>query len=126
MQAPVLKTLVMTTPSGLTRTQTATRSATLSNAADPLSLVTLVEAKTVNGRTTSSTYTAATHTHVVTLPTGRTTTTVLDAMGRTISSSLGSLAPITYAYDARGRLAAMTQAGRTSRSSTTHAASCNR
>ena len=99
-------------PSGLTRTEGATRSVVLSDPNNVLSLTTLTDSVTVNSRTTTGAYTAATRTNVVTTPAGRTLTTIFDGLGRATSTQVGPLAPVTYSYDSRGRLLAMAQGGR--------------
>ena len=108
MQTPYVSTSITVLPSSLTRTDGGTRSVVLADPKNVLSVTTLVDTATVNGRTTTATYTAATRTEVVTTPVGRTSTTVYDALGRVTSEQAGGLAPVGYAYDSRGRLTTMT------------------
>jgi RHS repeat-associated protein len=111
MQAPVLTSL--TAQSGTRRLDvTASQSAVLQNPIDPLSVASLTDTATVNGRTATTVYTGATRTRVHTSPAGRTTTTVLDARGRPVRIELPGRHPVDVAYDARGRLVGLTMGAR--------------
>ena len=44
-----------------------------------------------------------------TTPAGRQTVSTMDAQGRETRIQTGSLAPVDFTYDARGRLASVTQ-----------------
>jgi RHS repeat-associated protein len=112
MQAPIVQSGSTVTPGGLTMARSGSRTAVLAVPGNVLSLTTLTDSVTVNARTMTSAYTAATRTNVVTTPAGRTSTTIVDEFGRATSTKLGTLAPITYTYDSRGRLASMAQGGR--------------
>ena len=59
MQAPILKSLTVQTPSALTSTLTSSRAVTLTNPNDPLSLSSQTDTLVINGRTYTSTYTQA-------------------------------------------------------------------
>ncbi|HVF63172.1 MAG TPA: RHS repeat-associated core domain-containing protein [Casimicrobiaceae bacterium] len=109
MQSPVATSLSVALPGGPTLTVATTRTAVLTNPLDPLSLSTLTGTSTVDGRTTTSTYSAATKTEVTTTGAGRSSTLTIDSLGRPIQSQTGGLAPATFTYDSRGRLASMTQ-----------------
>jgi len=109
MQAPILKSLTVQTPGGLTSTLTTTRAVSLSNPADPLSLATQTDTLVINGRTYTSTYTQATRLLSTTTPQGRTSQVTLDAKGRVIQEQVTGLEPVSYSYDALGRLATITQ-----------------
>jgi RHS repeat-associated protein len=109
MQAPIVQSGSTVTPGGLTRTEGATRRVVLSDPNNVLSLTTLIDTATVNSRTTTSTYTAATRAIVVTSPAGRTFTSVIDALGRVTSMQAGGLLPVAVTYDGRGRPASMAQ-----------------
>lgn len=104
MQAPVVSKRVTKTPAGLTATVTQSRTATLSALSDPLSLKTLAETVTVNGKTARSVFDAAASSVTVTSPAGRSGVATLDAKGRPVSSQVAGLEPVEYAYDSRGRL----------------------
>jgi RHS repeat-associated protein len=105
MLAPVPTTVTHTSPSGRTMTQTTQRTVTLADPTNPLSLQTLTETLTINGRTFTSQYVAATRTMTTTSPEGRQHIAVIDAQGRVISKQLApGLAPIIFSYDALGRI----------------------
>jgi RHS repeat-associated protein len=119
MQAPLPGTLSVRTPSGLTATLTATRALTLSDPNNVFSFSTITDTVTLNGRTATSTYTAATKTLTDTSPANRQVTSTLDPQGRILTTQVTGLEPITFAYDPRGRLSTMTQGtGGTARIST--------
>ena len=107
IQSPVTASFSLQFPSSLQLTGTSTRSAVLANSADPLSLVSLTETTTVDGRTATNTYTAETRTFVNTTPAGRVQTFSLDALGRLVQGQHGNLDPVHLAYDTRGRLATL-------------------
>jgi YD repeat-containing protein len=106
-------------PSGLTSTLTTTRSVTLSDPNNLLSLTGSTDTVALNGRTATSTYNASTKTIINRSPAGRQVTTTLDAQGRILREQVDGLGPITFTYDPRGRLSTMTQGtGGTARTST--------
>jgi RHS repeat-associated protein len=113
MQAPLLKSLVVRMPSGATMTTTATRTITLADPLDPLTLASKVDSVSVNGKVTVSTYNAAARTITTVSPEGRASVTTLDATNRPVQVQRPGLAPIVTGYDARGRVSTVTQAGRT-------------
>src|SRR5262249_20425948 len=83
MQAPLKTSSVTTTPGALAFSTTFSRAVTLSNPDNPLSLVALNDTFSINGRSYTGNYTAATRTFVDTSPAGRQATTVIDTQGRT-------------------------------------------
>jgi len=96
---------VTTTPSGLRRTVTVSRAATLADPANPLSATRLTETVTVNGRPSVSTYDAAARTVTAQSPAGRTRVALLDAQGRIVEVrppgySTGAVWPVRFSYDA--------------------------
>ncbi|WP_227546118.1 NHL domain-containing protein [Marinobacter fonticola] len=107
MLAPFTKERSVETPGGLALQQTTQRTAALEDPLDPLSHTALTETVTVNGRTQNAAYDAATRTWSATSATGRTGTVQLNAQGRPILRQFGSLADVTYGYDPRGRLSAL-------------------
>jgi RHS repeat-associated protein len=115
MQAPLVKTMTATTPGGKMYTTSAQRSATLATPSDLLSLQSLTETVTINGRNYTSAYVAATRTVTSTSPAGRVEKATLDAKGRLIQVQVGNLAPVSYSYDARGRLQTSMQSNRVTR-----------
>jgi YD repeat-containing protein len=112
LQAPIPTTLNVSTPGGQTGTLTNTRTAALSDPSNPLSLSSQTDTVTFNGRTATRTYNATTRTATDTSPTGRNRTTVTDPQGRVTQQQQGTLAPTSFGYDARGRLATRSQGGR--------------
>jgi RHS repeat-associated protein len=103
MQAPLAKSLTVQT-GGLTATRTAARSVVLADPADPLSLTTLTDTVTVNGRPSTTVYDALTRTVTATSAAGRTASASLDALGRPLTRTAPGLHPVQHAYDPRGRL----------------------
>ena len=109
MQAPLLKSLTVQTPLGLTSSLTTTRAVTLTTPSDLLSLATQTDTLVINGRQYQSTFTQAAKTLTTTTPTGRTSTVTLDAKGRVVQEQVTGLEPVAYAYDNFGRLSTITQ-----------------
>ncbi len=108
MRAPLTKSLSIQTPSGLTLTSTTTRTATLSDPANALSLTSQTTTTSINGRNYTSAYTAANRTFTFTTPLNRQRTTGIDILGRPIQSQVAGLLPSSFAYDSRGRLSTAT------------------
>jgi RHS repeat-associated protein len=108
LSAPVVTSRTITTPGGLTSSLAATRVATLADPLNPLSLQTQVDTLTLNGRTYTSSFDAASRTFTHTTPAGRRVVTVLDAQGRPVQKQIADLDPLGYSYDSRGRLASLT------------------
>jgi RHS repeat-associated protein len=104
MQAPLLSTASVKLPSGLTSTTTTTRTAPLSNANNLLSLTTLTETATVNGKLYKSVFDKTSLTYTNTSAAGRVTTTQVNSKNRPLQTAVPGLHPIAYGYDARGRL----------------------
>lgn len=109
MQVPITTQQIASTPGGLTSTTTMTRTVTLSNPADPLSLTSLTDTVNINGRLYSSVYDAATKTSIETSPEGRPTTTIIDLLGRPTLRQTSGLLAQNFTYDTRGRLKTVTQ-----------------
>jgi len=108
MEAPIIAKLTYKVPSGLTGTIIGQSTATLNNTNDPLSLKTLTETFTVNGRTFTSAYDAAAQTITATSAVGRQATFTIDAHGRVVQEQATGLLPISYTYDDHGRLVSAT------------------
>ncbi len=111
MQAPFPASAVIRLPSGLQRTASSARAVALSNINDPSSVISISETSTLNGRSSTSVYTAASRQLVLTSPTGRTAQTTLDAAGRVINTSVPGINSSRMTYDARGRLATLESGG---------------
>ena len=95
--------MTTTTPSGLKRNESRSRSATLSDAQNPLSLTSMIESLTVNGRTSQSSYNASARRMTLTSAAGRVTTMDYDALGRVVTIAPPGVQPLQFHYDARGR-----------------------
>jgi RHS repeat-associated protein len=109
MLAPVTATATTRTPAGKTLTATATRTVTLSDPHDMLSVASLTDTRVVNGKTTTRLFTGSSRTLRTTTPVGRQATSTLDTKGRVVQSNLDSLLATAFSYDAQGRLAGMTR-----------------
>ena len=107
IESPVATKRVLSYPSGLQTTVTRTRSAGLATPADPLSLKSLTEATTLDGHTSTVTYTALDRSSVATSPLGRSVTSILDNLGRISQISIPGIETTTFSYDSRGRLGAV-------------------
>ena len=108
MQAPLLESLTVTTPSGLSTVTTITKTAQLADTDNPLSLAQLTTKTTVNDRTSKQVYDATNQTVINMTPEGRQTVSFLDDKGRVIKEQLPELTDLFYRYDERGRLIEMT------------------
>jgi RHS repeat-associated protein len=104
LNVPVASKRVTTTPGGRTSTRTFTRTATLSNAADPFSFTTLTETTNTDGHADTLTYTKATRTFSVITAGNRRGTSTLNARDALVSLTQGlSRTPTTTTYDGTGR-----------------------
>jgi RHS repeat-associated protein len=112
MQAPNLKSFTVQTPGGLIKNITAARRATLSNPADPLSLVTQLDSLRINGKVFTSSYEAAARRTTRTTSEGRQTITRTDAQGRVVSERKVGLDSVTYQYNGQGHLSQARSGGR--------------
>ncbi len=104
MQAPILQSLTVQTPGGLTASLTGRSHVTLSNPADPLTLATQIDSMALNGQWTVSGYDQATREMVRTSPAGRQVFGRLDARGRLVKAQTAGLDSLTISYDAQGRV----------------------
>ena len=109
MQAPIIQSLNVKAPSGLTATANTTRSTILSNPTDPLSLVSETTTVAINGRSFTSVFDAATRQYTGTSAESRTSTTRIDLQGRPTFAQVSGVEALNYGYDARGRLQTVTQ-----------------
>lgn len=112
LQAPLAQSLTVAS-GGLTASYAQARSAVLNTANDPLSLKTLTDTLTVNGRTSTTVYDTASKTATRTSAASRTRAVTFDAQGRPVKSTVPGLLDITYGYDSHGRLGSATQGSRT-------------
>src|SRR5262249_26291975 len=81
MQAPFVASLTVTAPSGQVSSFSATKTVSLANASNPLSLLTQSNTFTVNGRTYTTAFNAATRTFNQTTPEGRQAIFIVDGQG---------------------------------------------
>ncbi|MEW6776848.1 MAG: putative Ig domain-containing protein [Bdellovibrionota bacterium] len=79
---------------------------------NPLEIADLKSTVTVNGRKFERSYEASSRELRVKSPEGRVSVTRFDSKGRVIFEQAGTLAPVEYSYDPRGRLLSVTQSGR--------------
>lgn len=105
MRAPIVTSMIVQTPSGLTKTFTSQRSVSLASPGALFNVSALLDAATVNGRAASVAYDGATRTLTTTYPTGRQTRAVLDTRARIVQAQVGTLEATDVGYDAQGRLA---------------------
>jgi RHS repeat-associated protein len=109
MQAPVLKSQTVAMPSTLTATATTARTATLSISDNPLTITSLNDEFTVNGRRYTTNYNASTKTVTDTSPAGRQVTSKIDSQGRVVEHQITGFLPVQFTYDTQGRLASVKQ-----------------
>ncbi len=107
LSARIPETTTFTTPGGLSKTITSTRTNTLSDQANPLSLSQQTETIAINGKTFSSLFDASTHTLTETTPVGRSSVFTLDDVGRVTHELVPGLNPVDYSYDSRGHLSSL-------------------
>ncbi len=103
MGAPYMAERHIALPSGLAFEQRTVREVSLANPADPLALESLSATTTINGRSASTTFDAASRRWAVNTPVGRTVTTTVDGQSRPLTQAVAGLAPVTTSYDDRGR-----------------------
>ncbi len=114
MGSPIPASSTIRTPGGLVSTTTMSRTVTLTNPLDPLTLTTQTDTIVVNGKTYTESYSAATKRYTLTTPAGRQTVTGIDSKGRTILVKADpAVDNVSFAYDTKGRLAQTTQGGKT-------------
>nr|AYM54114.1 hypothetical protein [Chondromyces catenulatus] len=112
MQAVSASENQTTRPDGKTLNISRWTQSSLSDPADPLSLDGIYQSMSVNGRSSSMDFVAATRTSTLTSNLGRTTTVTLTPEGLLESRTRASLLPETYSYDAQGLLTAVAQGTR--------------
>jgi RHS repeat-associated protein len=113
MEAPYIARMSVITPaSGRETVVTRSRVVDLESPGAPLSLRSLTERVTIDGRTQTSHYDALTRTFTDTTPEGRVTTTEVDGQARPVRIQAGSLTPVTVTYNARGQVTETAQGTR--------------
>lgn len=112
LSEPILRQRVTKMPSGLSSTESFTRTVTLTDPADIKSLAMQIDTMTINGHSTVSTYQATDHSVSIVTSEGRTSKQTIDDKGRLLSIELPGILPIAFQYDAQGRLHTTTQGTR--------------
>jgi RHS repeat-associated protein len=114
MFTPVPRSLVLKTPAGVTRTElTSIQLVDTTPPSRPLGFASLTEQRSVNGRTTTTVFDAATRRITVRSALGREVRTDLDVQERPVQQVVPGMLPVTYTYDGQGRIASMVQGSRT-------------
>ncbi len=108
MLSPITKSL-QTSTGGLTANLTGQRTAVLATLGNPLSLTKLTDTVTLNGRTQTTVYDAASKTFTATSPAARKSTAVIDSLGRVTQSQTTGILPVNNTYDLQGRPATIAQ-----------------
>ena len=106
--APVESKTTIATPGAMLLTLETTRTVVLSDPSDALSLTSLTETSKINGRTSTTTFTAATKTFDSATPVGRHSVSTINDRGQPRSVRIGDLAATVFDYDARGRVTSAT------------------
>lgn len=110
LQAPYVRSLTLKAPAGaLLSSMVATRTVALADPSDPLSLEAQSESITANGRTTTTTYDAASPTLTTTDPAGRASIKTFDGHGRVTRVEATGQASISYEYDSAGRISRLVE-----------------
>jgi len=113
MQAPLLQSLKIASPKGLTSELINSREVTLQNVADPLSLVSLKDTINVNSREFTIEYNATNKTLTNTSPEGNQITSQLDNAGRLIKAGFDtSMDAVELSYNTLGLLSKLKQGAR--------------
>ncbi len=115
MKVPLDKRIGVSTPGGLIMIQDTERTAVLTDPGDPMSLKSLTETIDINGRVFTTTYDAENRIQTTESPECRNlspecrfTTTQFDAQGRVVNYRVSGLEPVSFTYDASGRIDTMT------------------
>ena len=102
----------ISTPGGRTAELLLSRDVELGEPSDPFDLITMTESIAFNGRTHTRIYDGPARREVAVSPEGRELVTELDARGRERRITLDGLAPVSFEYDANGRLARLEHGAR--------------
>ena len=76
---------------------------------DPLTLTSLTELVTLNGKTSTAQFDKTAATWTYTSPLNRVRTVKIDSQNRPIADTVADLSPVQYGYDANGRLKSVRQ-----------------
>lgn len=107
MASPIPAYRSIALPSGLTFESTTTRDVELEDPNEPLSMMTLVDEVTTNGRASTIEFDANQRKWTLLSPAGRQTTMEVDEHSRPTRVTEQNLAPVSYQYDERGRPASV-------------------
>jgi len=107
MQADFAKQLTTVLPSGLTSTQT--KSVVVTTDGGLLNVNSQVEKVSLNGRTYTTTFQGGTRQYTQTTPLNRSTIVGVDAQGRLVLTRIAGVQDVNYAYDVRGRMIGISQ-----------------
>jgi RHS repeat-associated protein len=110
-----LGSIVVRTPSGRVKTVSLTRSVTLAQPNNPLSLTSSTDVATVNGRRFTTSFNASTRRQVTSSPLGRTAAATFDARGRVVSAEVTGLTSTSIQYLANGLVETVTSGTRQAR-----------
>jgi len=108
MLAPITQNL-QTSTGGLTANLTGQRTAVLADTNNPFSLTTVTDTITLNGRTHTTVYDAASKTFTFTSPAARQTQAVIDSLGRVTQTQTTGILAVNSTYDLQGRSATIVQ-----------------
>ena len=108
MLAPITQSYTVKT-GPLTSSLSTRRTVNLADKSNLLSVVKLTDTVTLNGRTSTQVYDAATQTFTTTSPTDRQSTARIDAQGRVLQAQTPGLASVSFHYDSHGRPEQVTQ-----------------
>ena len=109
LAVPILSSMKTTTPGGKTVTVSASRTVSLTDPNDPLTLSSQTDSITSNSKTTTLVFNGSARTITTTTPAGRTSVVTLNALARPVSMQAGALAPVAYRYDTFGRADQLTE-----------------
>lgn len=114
MQAPIMTSTTATEPGGRTITETQSRTVTLTDPANPLTVATQTETTTGPNGTTTTVYQASDHSLTMTTPGGSVNKVIIDNLGRITSTQEDpKVAPDLHHYDSNGNLDQQTVTGMT-------------
>ncbi|MCP4001441.1 MAG: hypothetical protein GY727_11085, partial [Gammaproteobacteria bacterium] len=110
LQAPIMEEINLTLPSGLAKTVTKSRTVTLSDPVDRMSLTSLVDTITVNGLQSQRSFDATTNTFTKTSSLNYETVALVDEQLRVLDLTLdANIAPIEITYDTLGLVTNISQ-----------------
>ncbi|AUX44919.1 uncharacterized protein SOCE26_063890 [Sorangium cellulosum] len=112
MQLPIISRETTTTPLGRTMVVDRSRSVVLAAQNDPLSLTSMTDLMTINGKTFSQTFDKATRTLTSASPAGRQFTVTLTPQGRIQRVAIPMILPVEFTYYPDGRLHTRSQGSR--------------